>query len=245
MSETPRLGLTYLEAAQAQKHVTLNEALRRLDVLVQITVLDRDLATPPATPANGSCYLVPSGATGVFAGHEGAVAAFQDGAWTFMPAGVGWLVFVADENRFLVVEGPSLRRAFQPTETAIPSGEELLRRKDEALRAKEEEAIRLAAAVETAVRESVEKLRASNAGATADGRTGEGGAGAATPGLDDGKGGDVAAAAASSSSSSGGAAAAAAASAASPTDGGENSSADANTTVGGSSRPGSPTKVLA
>ncbi|MFO0405720.1 MAG: DUF2793 domain-containing protein [Labrys sp. (in: a-proteobacteria)] len=102
MSETPRLGLTYLEAAQAQKHVTLNEALRRLDVLVQITVLDRDLATPPATPANGSCYLVPSGATGVFAGHEGAVAAFQDGAWTFMPAGVGWLVFVADENRFIV-----------------------------------------------------------------------------------------------------------------------------------------------
>ncbi len=31
MSTSPRLGLAYLAAAQAQKHVTLNEALRRLE----------------------------------------------------------------------------------------------------------------------------------------------------------------------------------------------------------------------
>ena len=52
--QTPNLNLPYLIAAQAQKHVTHNEALRALDAIVQIAVLDRDLAVPPATPADGA-----------------------------------------------------------------------------------------------------------------------------------------------------------------------------------------------
>jgi hypothetical protein len=34
MSDSVNLGLAYLEAAQAQKHVTVNAALSRLDGLV-------------------------------------------------------------------------------------------------------------------------------------------------------------------------------------------------------------------
>ena len=44
------LLLPYLLAAQAQKHVTVNEALRLLDGLVQLAVLDRHLTAPPASP---------------------------------------------------------------------------------------------------------------------------------------------------------------------------------------------------
>ena len=47
------LLLPYLLAAQAQKHVTVNEALRLLDGLVQFAVLDRHLTAPPASPADG------------------------------------------------------------------------------------------------------------------------------------------------------------------------------------------------
>jgi hypothetical protein len=36
MEMTPNLSLPYILAAQAQKHVTHNEAIRALDVLVQI-----------------------------------------------------------------------------------------------------------------------------------------------------------------------------------------------------------------
>ena len=36
-----RLGLPYLAAGQMQKHVTLNEALTRLDSLVQLAVVSR------------------------------------------------------------------------------------------------------------------------------------------------------------------------------------------------------------
>ena len=40
---TPNLGLPQLAADQAQKHVTVNEALYDLDALVQLAVLDRSL----------------------------------------------------------------------------------------------------------------------------------------------------------------------------------------------------------
>jgi hypothetical protein len=47
---TTHLLLPYILAAQAQKHVTHNEALRLLDGLVQLSVLDRDLTAPPGSP---------------------------------------------------------------------------------------------------------------------------------------------------------------------------------------------------
>jgi hypothetical protein len=102
MSETPHLGLTFLEAAQAQKHVTVNEGFRRLDALVHLTVDDRDLREPPAAPADGARYIVPPEATGVFLGKTGQVAAYQDGAWSFLEPRTGWLAFVVDEARLVV-----------------------------------------------------------------------------------------------------------------------------------------------
>lgn len=95
---TPNLNLPYLAAAQAQKHVTHNEALRALDAVVQLSVLDRDLTMPPAAPTEGARYLVASGASGAWSGKSGAVAAYQDGAWAFHIPRVGWQCFIADEG---------------------------------------------------------------------------------------------------------------------------------------------------
>jgi hypothetical protein len=38
MADTPNIRLTFLEANQAQKHITVNEAFRALDALVQPAV---------------------------------------------------------------------------------------------------------------------------------------------------------------------------------------------------------------
>jgi hypothetical protein len=105
MAETPNLGLPYLLAAQSQKHVTHNDAIRALDALVQIAVLDRNLATPPASPADGDRYIVDSSPTGAWAGHAGSIAAFQDGAWMFYPPNEGWLAWIADESVEVVFNG--------------------------------------------------------------------------------------------------------------------------------------------
>ena len=62
--DTTHLLLPYLLAAQAQKHVTVNEALRLLDGIVQLAVLDRHRTAPPADPADGDRHIVAPGATG-------------------------------------------------------------------------------------------------------------------------------------------------------------------------------------
>ncbi|MGF7160243.1 hypothetical protein FHS85_001866 [Rhodoligotrophos appendicifer] len=105
MSESEHLRLPYLEAAQAQKHVTVNDALDRLDTLVQLAVLDRDLTAPPGSPGEGDRYLIAPGATGLWSGHGNEIAAFQAGAWMFHAPQEGWLAWVADETLALVWDG--------------------------------------------------------------------------------------------------------------------------------------------
>lgn len=80
---TTILALPYIQPAQAQKHVTHNEALRKLDLLVQLAVSSRQAGTPPALPAAGERHIVPAGATGAFAGQDHRVALWDEGGWSF------------------------------------------------------------------------------------------------------------------------------------------------------------------
>ena len=102
---TTHLLLPYILASQAQKHVTHNEALRLLDAMVQLSVLDRDLTAPPASPADGDRYLVASGATGLWAGWDLNVAVWTDGVWMRLVPRPGWRVWVEDERLLLVHDG--------------------------------------------------------------------------------------------------------------------------------------------
>ncbi len=105
MDQTPNLALPYILAAQAQKHVTHNEAIRVLDAVAQIGVASRTLATPPPSPAEGVCYITPLAATGAWVGTAGRLAAFQDGAWMFFAPRNGWIAWVADEAIATVYSG--------------------------------------------------------------------------------------------------------------------------------------------
>jgi hypothetical protein len=102
---TTKLLLPYILAAQAQKHVTHNEALRLLDGLVQMSVSDRDLTVPPGSPAEGDRYIVASGATGDWMGWDDDIALFGDGIWFRLPKQVGWRAWVQDEGMLVVWNG--------------------------------------------------------------------------------------------------------------------------------------------
>ena len=102
---TTHLLLPYILAAQAQKHVTHNEALRLLDAMVQLSVLDRDLTAPPVSPADGDRYIVASGATGLWTGWDLNVTTWVDGVWMRLVPRLGWLAWIADEATFFVWNG--------------------------------------------------------------------------------------------------------------------------------------------
>ncbi len=105
MVDTTKLGLPILAASQAQKHVTMNESLYRLDTLVQLSVLDKDLTAPPASPTEGDSYIVGASATGAWSGHDEKVAAFTTGIWFFHIPKAGWLSWVADEDAYYSYDG--------------------------------------------------------------------------------------------------------------------------------------------
>lgn len=102
---TPRLGLPYLAASQAQKHVTLNEALARLDGLVQTAVESRTVAAQPSDPDDGVLYILPADATGAaWTGRPaGTVMRFEATGWLPLPVAEGHLAWVRDEGLLVVL----------------------------------------------------------------------------------------------------------------------------------------------
>jgi hypothetical protein len=122
---TTNLLQPYILAAQAQKHVTHNEALRLLDGLVHLSVLDRDLTAPPGSPADGDRYIVGSGATGEWAGWDLNVALFTDGAWLRLPPRAGWRTWVEDEQ-LLVDEDAEMKNSQPNFEASVIAGMPIL-----------------------------------------------------------------------------------------------------------------------
>lgn len=105
MDFSPLLNFPYLLPNQAQKHVTVNESLRRLDAIVQISVKTQTLAIPPGSPAEGDRYIIAASATAEWLGHEKAIAAYQDSAWEIIAPNTGWTAWLEDEGKLIVFDG--------------------------------------------------------------------------------------------------------------------------------------------
>lgn len=97
MTDTPNLGFTYLEEGQANAEVAVNDALNRMDMILQAAVIDRDLTAPPGSESNGDVYLVAASATGDWAGKDGQLAGYYDG-YIYATVNEGFILRVLDEN---------------------------------------------------------------------------------------------------------------------------------------------------
>lgn len=105
MTNTVQLGLPLVQPAQAQKHVTVNEALSRLDGLVQPVLQSVAVALPPAVVVDGIAYGVPPGAVNAWAGQDGMIAVGRNGGWDFVQPRAGWRAFVADAGATALHDG--------------------------------------------------------------------------------------------------------------------------------------------
>lgn len=101
---TARLDLPFILPAQAQKHVTHNEALQRLDALVQLAVIT-SAASPPDEPVEGEIHWVSPPATGLWSGHAGNLALFQDGIWVYIVPRPGWTAIFLEDERLKIFDG--------------------------------------------------------------------------------------------------------------------------------------------
>lgn len=124
MERSDRLSLSYVMAAQSQKHVTVNETTRALDALVHMSVVSRSETDEPGTPTVGQGYILPNGATGANwdAYTEDQVVVFQDNAWMVYPPVIGMTIYVEDESAHVVWTGSGWQVTASgggnPTETA-------------------------------------------------------------------------------------------------------------------------------
>lgn len=65
---------------------------------VHLSILDRDLATPPGSPVAGDTYIVAASPTGAWVGQAGKVAIWSGSTWVFGTPRVGWVAYIEDEQ---------------------------------------------------------------------------------------------------------------------------------------------------
>ena len=117
--QTPLLSLPYIQGAQAQKHVTHNEALELLDVVVQLAVESLEAVTPPSSAAEGQAWVVGAAATGAWSGYTGQIAAWRGGGWLFVAPQIGWRAWDKTNAVIVVYDGLSWTSTASSTERVV------------------------------------------------------------------------------------------------------------------------------
>lgn len=104
MSSTdPNLDLVYgWTLGESGWNTGMDANLKRLGAIVGLSVTSRTVTTPPASPAEGDRYIVPSGATGDWSGRTDQIAVRIGGAWEYHAPRVGWVCYIAAEDRLAV-----------------------------------------------------------------------------------------------------------------------------------------------
>lgn len=118
MHSTNRLGLPLVMPAQAQKHVTVNEAFARLDAAVQMRFSASTLLSPPSAVAEGECFLVPAGATDEWKDAAGQIAVRSNGGWMYLMPSAGWTGWDVETAKHLSFDGSD----WSPEPQAVSKG---------------------------------------------------------------------------------------------------------------------------
>lgn len=98
MTITSHINITLLEQGQAQKEITVNEALQKIDAILNIGAVSIGDTTPPVSPSNGDVYIVGNSATGDWSGYDNNIAYFET-IWKFISPNEGMSLWVNDEDK--------------------------------------------------------------------------------------------------------------------------------------------------
>lgn len=100
-STEPRSGLVYgwdfFDNHKPEMDANLLQIGR---VGLHLSVLDRNLTSPPGSPSDGATYIVAAGASGAWTGLSGRVVVWDDvgAAWVDYTPRIGWIAYIEDEQ---------------------------------------------------------------------------------------------------------------------------------------------------
>lgn len=102
---TIRLALPLLAAGQAQKEVSHNEALTRIDLAAHASVIAIGTEVPPEDPEPGQCWVLGESPTGAWSGHADAIAGWTEGGWRLLEPCEGMRVWIEESEAFALFTG--------------------------------------------------------------------------------------------------------------------------------------------
>ncbi len=102
---TARFALPLIASGQAQKESFHNEALTRIDALLQPVVEALALDDPPAGPTAGQCWVVGAAPTGAWVGQAASIAVWTDGGWRFLAPLVATTIWSRADGLFARYDG--------------------------------------------------------------------------------------------------------------------------------------------
>jgi Protein of unknown function (DUF2793) len=120
VSNGPRRGLMINALTGDNFDTDFRKLLRAIDALLAAAVINLTTSAPPGSPTNGDAYIVKASGSGVWSGHDNALAIWTtdnpsapSGHWEFYAAAKGMIVVNAADG-FLYVwtapRGPLLAR---------------------------------------------------------------------------------------------------------------------------------------
>lgn len=102
---TDNLSMPYILPAQAQKHVTHNQALQILDAVVQLCVEGFDLNDPPTVFEEGQVWAIGAAPTGDWTSYPGQLAMRASAGWVFIPPRKGWRAWDRGSDVLRIYQG--------------------------------------------------------------------------------------------------------------------------------------------
>ncbi|MDB2415359.1 DUF2793 domain-containing protein [Rickettsiales bacterium] len=105
MTITTNMAITLVAQNQSQKEVTVNEAITKIDAILNVGAVSQGDNTPPGSPAEGDVYILGSSPTGAWATHSKKIAYYQSSTWKFIAANEGMSLWVNDEDLLYKFDG--------------------------------------------------------------------------------------------------------------------------------------------
>ncbi|MCH4152254.1 MAG: DUF2793 domain-containing protein [Sphingobium sp.] len=125
-TNSDRFALPLLQAGQAQKELTHNEALALVDMLLHAQVESMAVATPPGGAVVGQCWVVATSGTGAWAGQDGKLACLTTGGWRFVAPRKGLQVLNAADGNSYVHDGAAWQMGAVRTNGVYFSGNRII-----------------------------------------------------------------------------------------------------------------------